>query len=766
MAKSVFRCLLLPAAAAALVACGGGGGAPTVGANSFSITGTAATGAAITGGTVKIYDAAGQTVASGTTDTQGQYNLSVPLNSTAPFVVEVELAGQKLYSVLTEKSDTRANVNQLTHALAAMLSHSGVPELLANELSSGAATVSNETITLKKDLINSAISPLRSAVVELGQSVPDFHSGAFSADGTGLDKLLDATNVLTTAVAGNSSDSTVNVQVAFNVATDLENTRELPSIRFNSAESVSQVATRASSFQIDPATLPPDEIGQMYSEFLDRMRACYSIPKSQRVSGYTILAQACKDIFVDRDPDRYLDGGYRLGPNRFAGMFTLEQTPVFSQALSPVLIHNITGSGDSLSGKAMIAFRGEDSEGNYLNSKVVMQVYTLNGRRVLGAVGDQNTAEFYVNAESVATNFPLKDTESYDYLSSGYAVWLPSTVAGRGTVKKAVLTTPTNANITMGKWGSRSQLFVCKPGQNPDNGDICNGLPSFVQGFRYADSDRHNRGESPVSLLQVRSTLIYSRTQDESNTSCAAFKTAYNNPQAPCPRTDDEIEDQTPGGLWTAVYTFNDNTTLTLKTRHPVRALSGRELASGSGPNTKAARLTSSTVAALKGLSQLAVNDGRAYSDWTTVAERPVWGPASGGFQFEWTVGAGQEAPRKVKAIGRVAYDTTQNRSWNRNLNGVDMRPNWEDELNFKTNTRSVEIRCALATGTGDVSCKNATTGSNFNRDVTPVAADVDLSNLAAGYANGVWMSTSLLWTVDNTQTNLMRVYSWYDPSL
>lgn len=763
MDLSFFKRAVLPVAAAVLVACGGGGGGAT---SSFAVSGTAATGAAITGGSIKIYDAGGQVVASGTTDTQGQYNLSVPVGASAPFVIEVELAGQKLYSVLNEKTDTRANVNQLTHALAAMLSQSGVPELLATELGNGTTSFSNQAISLKKELISTAINPLKAAVVELGQSVPDFHTGNFSANGTGLDKLLDTTNILTTAVNENSSSSTVNVQIAFNVATDFENTRELPSIKFNSGETVSQVASRAATYQIDSATLPPDEIGQMYSEFLNRMRACYAIPKSQRVSGYTVVAQECKDVFIDRDPDRYLDGGYRLGPYRFAGMFTLEQAPVFTNALSPVLIHNITGSGNTLAGKAVIAFRGEDAEGNYLNSKVVVQVYSLNGRRVLGAIGDQNSAEFYVNAESVATNFPLKTNESYDYLSSGYAVWLPSTVAGRGTVKKAVLTTPTLATITMGKWGTRTQLFVCKPGQNPDNGDICNGLPTFVQGFRYADAQRHSNGESPVSLLQVRSTLVYSRTEDGANTNCAVFKTAYNNPQMPCPKTDDEIENQTPGGRWTAVYTFTDNTTLTLNTRHPVRALSGRELASSSGPNTKAARLTSATVLALKGLSQLAVNDGRAYSDWTSVAERPIWAPATGGFEFAWTVEAGQEAPRKVKAIGRVAYDTTQNRTWNRNLNGVDMRPNWEDELNFKTNIRNVQVRCALATGTGDVSCKNATTGSNFNSNVTPVDSDVDVSNVAPGYAVGAWMSTSLLWTVDNTQTNLMRVYSWYDPSL
>lgn len=763
MVQSIFRRALLPLATAVLVACGGGGGGGT---SSFFVSGTAATGAAITGGTIKVYDAAGQVVATGTTDNRGQYMLSVPVSASAPFVIEVELAGQKLYSVLNEKTDTRANVNQLTHALTAMLSRSGVPELLTTELSNGSVSISSQGISRNKELISTAIDPLKTAVAELGQSVPDFYTGNFSANGTGLDKLLDTANILTTAVSESGNSSTVNVQIAFNVATDFDNTRELPAIKFNSGETVNQVARRASAVQIDSASLPPNEIGQMYSEFLDRIRACYALPRSQRVSGYTVIAQQCKDIFIERDPDRYLDGGYRLGVNRFAGMFTLEQAPVFTNALSPVLIHNITGSGDNLAGKAMVAFRGEDSDGNYLNSKVVVQVYTLNGRRVFGAVGDQNSAEFYVNAESVATNFPLKTTESYDYLSSGYAVWLPSTVAGRGTVKKAVLTTPTLATITMGKWGTRNQLFVCKPGQNPDIGDVCNGLPTFVQGFRYADEQRHNNGESPVSLSQVRSTLVYSRTEDQNNTNCSAFKTAYNNPQMPCPKTDDEIENQVPGGRWTAVYTFTDNTTLTLNTRHPVRALSGRELASSSGPNSKAARLKSETITALKALSQIAVNDGRAYSDWTTVVERPLWAPASGGFQFAWTVAAGQEAPRKVKAIGRVAYDTTQNRSWNRNFNDMDMRPNWEDELNFKTNTRNVEIRCALATGTGDVSCKNATTGSNFNTNVTPVESDVDVSNVVPGYANGVWMSTSLLWTVDNTQTNLMRVYSWYDPSL
>lgn len=753
---------LLPAVAAVLVACGGGGAGGA--ASTFSIGGTAATGAPISAGTVKIYDATGQLVSSGETDDRGLYSLSVPSTATSPFVVEVSLAGQKLFSIANGKTDTRANVNQLTNALASMLSSKGNPELLASELSSGVTTISAQSISSKKELLNTAIAPIKSAVLSLGQEVVDFHSGAFSANGSGLDKVLDTTNIFTTSLGSSGPSSAVNVQIAFNIASDLENTRELPGFLFNSTETIQQVASRGSAVQINSASLPPTEIGLLYQDFLSRMRACYAIPKSQRVSGYTILAQECKDIFVDRTPARYLDGGFQLGPNRFAGMFNLEQPAIFTQTLSPVLIHNITGTGDSLDGKAIISFRGEDVDGNYLNSRVVVQVYTLNGRKVLGAVGDQNTAEFYVNAEAVATNFPLKNAEDYDYLSSGYAAFIPSSVPNRASVKKAVLTTPNGSEITMGKWGNRSQLFVCMIGQNPDVGNDCTGLPSFVQGFRYADAQKHANGESPVSLLRVRSTLVYSRTLNPNNTGCAAFKIAYNNPAITCPRTDDEIESQTPGGLWTAQYTFSDNSNLILKTRHPVRTLSNRELAGETGPNSKAARLTAGTITDLKNLSQLAVNDGRAYSNWTSTPENPIWAPAVGGFNFAWTVDAGQEAPRKVKAIGRVAYDTDQSRTWNRNFNGVDMRPNWEDELNFKTNTRSVAIRCNLAAGTGDVSCKGTTT-NNFDPNDTPIASDVVANNVTTDYANGAWMSTSLLWTSDNTATNLMRVYSWFDPS-
>lgn len=767
MFKQTFQWMLLPAAAAVLVACGGGSGdksATTDSSKPFLIQGTAATGAAIVGGVVRIYDASGSAVSSGSTDANGKYSLSVPMSAIAPFVVEVDLADQKIYSVFSDKVDSQVNANQLTNTLAAILSKNGNPELLVNELRDESLVFTAQSIESKKELIKSSISPVKIAVESLGQNVQDFHNGIFDADGTGLDKLLDATNVLTTTARSADEANTVNVQISFNLASDLNVDRQMTGLQFERGDSISQIASSASLLNINAANLPPTELGGMYLEFLERMRVCYSLPKSQRVSGFTILAQECKDIFKGSDPENFLDGGFKPGENRFAGMFLLDQPPVFKQALSPLLIHNISGSGSSLKGGAVIAFRAEDAEANYYNFKMVVEVATLNGNRVFSAVGDQNQAEFYVNAEAKVDNFPLKSNNSDDYISSGYSVWLPASIVGRDTVKKAILTTPNGATVTMAKNGNRRNLWICRPNQNPDLGEVCNGIPSFIQGFRYISEQRNANGEFPISIRQVRTNLVYSRTQDATNTSCEAFKTAYGSQSTLCPRTDSEIESQMPGGLWQAEYHFNDNTKLILKTRNPVRALSNRELAASSGPNSKAARLTTDSINALKTLSQLAVDDGRAFSNWTDVPERPIWAPLTGPFNFEWIVEAGQEAPRMAKAIGRVHYYQSQNQIWNRDVQGVDVRPNWEDEIRFRNSTRNAKIKCELTNASADVSCGGVLV-NDFDRNESPLIEDLDISNVTSDYAPGAWMSTSLLWTIDNTNTNIMRIYNWYDPN-
>jgi hypothetical protein len=769
MFKQAVRWVLLPAAVAVLAACGGGGGGspsvPKIATQPFLIQGTAATGAAIVGGVVRIYDASGVVVASGSTDANGKYSLSVPISSIAPFVVEVDIADQKIYSVLSDKVDSQVNVNQLTNTLAAILSINGDPKLLVDELRDGSLVFTQQSIDSKKELISASISPVKMAIESLNQNVPDFHNGIFDADGTGLDKLLDTTNVATSSVRSVGVDGRVNVQMSFNLASDIENSSQMTGLQFNSSDSIVQVANKAGLLNINPESLPPTELGSMYLEFLERMELCYSMPKSQRVSGFTILAQECKDIFKDSNPENFLDGGFGPGEKRFAGMFLLDQPPVFRQALSPVLIHNISGSGMSLQGKAVIAFRAEDAEANYYNFKMVVEVSTLNGNRVFSAVGDQNQSEFYVNAEAVVNNYPLKSNSSDDYLSSGYSVWLPASVAGRGTVKKAILTTPNGATLTMGKFGNRQNLWVCRANQNPDLDQVCNGIPSFVQGFRFINEERNANGESPVSIRQVRNNLVYSRTQDAANTSCPAFKEAYGSQQAPCPRSDEEIESQTPGGLWQAEYHFNDNTEpLIVKTRNSVRALSNRELAGALGPDSKAARLTTDSINVLKNLSQLAVDDGRAFPWWTNNIERPIWTPANGPIEFQWTVAAGQEAPRMAKAIGRVAYYQAYANAWSSNVLGVDMRPNWEDEIRFKNTTRNAKIKCELTAASADVSCKGVLV-NDFDKDESPIIEDLDISSVTSDYAEGAWMSTSLLWTIDSNNTNLMRVYNWYDPN-
>ncbi|TAK09091.1 MAG: hypothetical protein EPO39_03120, partial [Candidatus Manganitrophaceae bacterium] len=82
-----------------LQSCGGGGGSSSnPGGNTSSLSGTAATGAAVANATITIKDAAGVSK-SATTGTDGKYTIDVT-GMTAPFLVKVDLpGGTALYSV-------------------------------------------------------------------------------------------------------------------------------------------------------------------------------------------------------------------------------------------------------------------------------------------------------------------------------------------------------------------------------------------------------------------------------------------------------------------------------------------------------------------------------------------------------------------------------------------------------------------------------------------------------------------------------------------
>ena len=151
--------LTLPAV---LVACGGGSGdavapgAPAPGA--LSISGTAATGAAIVGGTVDVKCAAG-TGSPATTIADGSYTITVAGGS-LPCVLRVSYGSEQLYSLAEANSGSvvRANVTPFTQLIAAQVV-GGDPASLYNTFDASAQTkLSAATVASAVSVVTAALA--------------------------------------------------------------------------------------------------------------------------------------------------------------------------------------------------------------------------------------------------------------------------------------------------------------------------------------------------------------------------------------------------------------------------------------------------------------------------------------------------------------------------------------------------------------------------------------------------------------------------------
>ena len=187
--------VLTALSAALLAACGGGDG--TV-ATTATVSGVAATGAAIASGTVTFKCVSGTTSAA-TTGTDGSFTVDVT-NVTLPCVARVEYkdaAGttRQLHTVITAAGT--ANITPLT-------------ELLVSKLSNGTGASAFDTFTattgraITAAQIKTAADAVKAYLVTLGVDVANFPADPVGArfvakngstDGDAVDKLLDALKI-------------------------------------------------------------------------------------------------------------------------------------------------------------------------------------------------------------------------------------------------------------------------------------------------------------------------------------------------------------------------------------------------------------------------------------------------------------------------------------------------------------------------------------------------------------------------------------------
>lgn len=186
---------LLSLAAVVLAACGGGGGGdspppPTA----KSISGTAAKGSPIANATITLKDAIGSSITA-TSDSDGSYTIDTT-GLTAPFLLLVSTTTGSLYSVSADaNANTVVNITPLTDLI--IRSWYEVQGDSVDTAFADPATYPAPSPVEVQVISNVVQNMMQLWLNQAGVTTGDFNliSTPFSADGTGVDKVLDQASV-------------------------------------------------------------------------------------------------------------------------------------------------------------------------------------------------------------------------------------------------------------------------------------------------------------------------------------------------------------------------------------------------------------------------------------------------------------------------------------------------------------------------------------------------------------------------------------------
>lgn len=174
-----------------LAGCGGGGDSA-----SASVTGTAATGAAIPNATVTLLGVNGKTVQV-QTDTSG--NFSANTTSLTPPIALLVSDGTNDYVSVSPGKDGVANITPLTTlALAMSLNTADLDAVLAN-WSTFAPLVDEDAVLDAIRIINANLAAAYNTA-SVDETSYNFFTSVFAANGNGFDGLLDAINAVSCTI--------------------------------------------------------------------------------------------------------------------------------------------------------------------------------------------------------------------------------------------------------------------------------------------------------------------------------------------------------------------------------------------------------------------------------------------------------------------------------------------------------------------------------------------------------------------------------------
>ena len=749
MLKQTMRLMMLPAAAAVLVACGGGGGSPTASLNSFG--GTAAVGAPLRAATIEVFDLQGQRIAQTQTDESGKYQIQLPSGAQGPFIIKAIYADEALFSVYSGQGGV-ANISHLTDAVTAILSPSGAADGFV--LNAGRASdLAPAKIAEAMAKIQAAVSPVTSAISDI-PSGANFLNSAFEANGTGIDRLLDAATVSVTSSSQNNQGAS-NISVGFNVGQGGNQLNSANFVNFTSTQSQNDIQNAVRNFSFTSSQLPPSNIGTLYNDLIDRLNSCYAIPRGSRTQGNEVVNPICKSVFYQARPELYKDGGFNVR-ERFVSLFESTRQIRFSPTFSPIIMQDFVGNNPS--GRALVAAKGEDDLGNYSYNRFYVKKYTLNGREVLGVEGDQNPFEFFVNAENEHRTF-VNSSLDLDFLQSQFALILRPTSNQLPLITAAVVEGPAG-KFLMAPVVGRDSFRICNfisetPAEIRTRPINCTKAPLLIYASQFVNPGARPRGvNTPLDFDFIKRDFLKALDSDGN------------------PFSDFSIRSIPNGALWKAtVYDRNGGKT-EIFTRNTGRPMDSTELTGADGPMNRAAKFSKLTMAEDNSSSRVvdfnvprplranagmpAFSSSRPRTTDLITNRTPAWAPMVGGFKFEWTVTPGQIPPFVTFLSGQVPFEWTGPYI----SNSVERQP-FEELKRFSTGSRNTEIFCSP---TGSLSNpEDKSCDVNLNSENNPV--DYIRQNGNFVFNPGAWMTSTSLISRDQQQRSIIRVYNWFIPT-
>jgi hypothetical protein len=564
MLKQTMRLMLLPAAAAVLVACGGGGGSPSTGVP-LSISGTAAIGAPLSGAKVQVFDAAGDmVVGDGLVRADGSYNVTIPAGKRGPFVFVVDDGDQQFMSVLSDTSQTTVNITPLSNLLAASFSPSGNPANLVNEIVGQSTQINPTTYAAKVAALRTAIAPVLTAAGVTASTFDPVRS-VFSANGAGIDKVLDVMEVSITPSTASS-----NIELTVKISLNEDDVNPNNSLKFNTTAGLTGVLPN-----ITAADLPSDGTSLLIQELLNRLTACFSVPLANRISpngtlATHITAQACKDVFINATPSQYLSNGSVVGKtSHFGGIFTSTAPVTFERPKFFGAVRTSQANGPQ-AGDMLIGYRWKDSFDNFQYERVMVRKTNTTPAK-LEIVGNGYLYDSAVTPYAQLRQFIQNDDRNY------YSVGYVPFVANRkypANVGKSVdsvnVTTPSGRVILLCRDDAYSFLVMAAPPVAPAVTSSCTAKTgtSFIR----LRSEYANKETTQINHPRLKDTSI-------------AFVGAD--------WTDDDLENVKTSAAWKYEFTFSDNSTAVQWHRPARRVHSVREFKKVPLPTVTPTMLTS-----------------------------------------------------------------------------------------------------------------------------------------------------------------------------